>query len=546
MPPATQRTEGQWALGDRTALNAAEQHKQDDDGLNVRARVVDRYAVEGFDAIDPVDLRQRLRWWGLYTQRAPGIDGGRTGALADEEIEDRHFMMRVRIPGGQLTATQLRAVGGIARELGRDRADVTDRQNIQFHWIRIEDVPEIWRRLEAVGLSTLTACGDAPRNILGCPVAGIDASQVLDATPALRRTEALAAGNQAFTNLPRKWKTAISGCSTYCTVHEINDVSFVGVSGPHGDPGFDLWVGGGLSTNPMLAQRLGAYVAPELVPDVWAAVTGLFRDHGYRRLRHRARLKFLVKDWGPQRFREVLERDYLGHALPDGPEPPPPGAGSRDHVGVHRQVDGRYYVGVAPAVGRTSGSQLLEVADLAEHFGSGRVRTTAEQKLLVLDVSERDVSDLVSELSARDLVADPSTFRRGTMACTGLEFCKLAVVETKSRAQRLTAELERRLPGFDTPISINVNGCPNACARFQLADIGLKGARVDGGEGFQLHLGGALGADPAFGRKLRGLKVSADDLPDYVERLLRSYLAHRDGEESFASWVRRADEGLIQ
>jgi sulfite reductase (ferredoxin) len=547
------RDEGQWAVGGQHALNRAEQVKQDDGGLNVRARIEDRYAREGFEAIDPADLRTRFRWWGLYTQRRPGIDGGRTGALEDADIEDAYFMLRVRIPGGQLTAEQLRTVGEVAEEFGRGVADVTDRQNIQYHWIRIEDVPEIWRRLEAVGLSTRTTCGDAPRNILGCPVSGIDAGQVFDATSPLVATEAMAAASPDLANLPRKWKTAISGCGSYCTMHEINDVSFVGVRTPQGSSGsaegFDLWVGGGLSTNPMIARRLGAFVEPDRVPAVWRGVTELFRDYGYRRLRARARLKFLVADWGPERFREVLEKEYLAGALPDGPAPPPPGPGSRDHAGVHRQVDGRFYVGVALAVGRTSGRQLADVAGLAERYGSGRVRTTVEQKLLVLDVPAAHVAPLVAALGALDLVAQPSVFRRGTIACTGIEFCKLAIVETKARAQQLYGELERRLPDFDTPITINVNGCPNACARFQLADIGLKGSIVDGGEGFQVHLGGALhgpdGGDPAFGRKLRGLKVTADALPDYVERLLRTYQTHRDAGESFAAWVRRADEGLL-
>ena len=545
MPPTKQRGQGQWALGHYEPLNAAERFKKDDAGLNVRDRIVSRYASQGFDAIDPTDLRGRFRWWGLYTQRRPGIAGGRTGALDDADIEDSYFMMRVRIPGGQLSADQLRTVAGIAKEYGRDLADITDRQNVQFHWIRIEDVPEIWARLEEVGLSSLQACGDVPRNILGCPVAGIDGNEVIDATAALRATEAVAALNPEFVNLPRKYKTTISGCSSQCTAHEINDVSFVGVLGPDGTPGFDLWVGGGLSTSPMLAQRLGVFVRPEQVPDVWAGVTGLFRDYGYRRLRSRARLKFLVADWGPERFREVLEREYLGTALPDGPAPPPPPPGSRDHVGVHRQRDGRYYVGVAPHTGRTSGTQLWQVADLAESFGSGRVRTTIEQKLLITDVPERNIAPLLAELDCIDLPARPSPFRRSTMACTGIEFCKLAIVETKQRARDLYTELDKRLPDFDTPISINVNGCPNSCARFQLADVGLKGSIVDGEEGFQVHLGGSLGADPAFGRKIRGLKVTAEALPDYVERLLRSYVKDRAEGEQFATWVRRADEDLL-
>ena len=309
----------------------------------------------------------------------------------------------------------------------------------------------------------------------------------------------------------------------------------------------------------MLARRLGVFVSPDRVPEVWSGVTGLFRDYGYRRLRSRARLKFLVADWGAERFREVLEKEYLGGALPDGPEPPAPPPGARDHVGVHRQRDGvrgrarsagagqaLFYLGVAPNVGRTSGTQLWQVADLAEEYGSGTIRTTTTQKLLILDVPGDRVADLTEELAARDLQVNPSAFRRGMMACTGIEFCKLAIVETKQRAMDLYAELDRRLPGFDTPISININGCPNSCARFQIADIGLKGSIVDGAEGFQVHLGGSLGTDPAFGRKLRGLKVTADGLPDYVERVLRNYLAGRTEGEQFATWARRADEGLLQ
>jgi sulfite reductase (ferredoxin) len=546
MPSQPLRGQGQWALGHHEPLNPAERFKKDDDGLHVRDRILNRYALLGFDSIDPADLRGRFRWWGLYTQRKPGIGGGKTGALEDAEIEDPYFMMRVRIPGGQLSADQTRVIAGIAKEYGRDLADVTDRQNVQFHWLRIEDVPAVWTRLEEVGLSSQEACGDVPRNILGCPVAGLDAAEILDASATLHATNALATSREDLANLPRKFKTAISGCALQCTAHEINDVSFVGVTGPDGQPGFDLWVGGGLSTNPMLAQRLGAFVPAERVPEVWAGVASLFRDYGYRRLRSRARLKFLVADWGTERFREVLEREYLGgNGLADGLPPPAPAAGSRDHIGVHQQRDGRYYVGVAPHTGRLSGAQLWQVADLAEAFGSGRVRTTVEQKLLVLDVPEHRVQELVTELAAIDLQASPTVFHRGTMACTGIEFCKLAIVETKGRARELYTELGKRLPDFDTPITINVNGCPNSCARFQLADIGLKGSIVDGEEGFQVHLGGALGVDAGFGRKLRGLKVTADGLADYVEQLLRNYQADRAAGEQFASWVRRAAPGLL-
>jgi sulfite reductase (ferredoxin) len=286
------------------------------------------------------------------------------------------------------------------------------------------------------------------------------------------------------------------------------------------------------------------------VPDVWAGVVGLFRDYGYRRLRTRARIKFLVADWGVEEFRRVLEEEYLGRALVDGPAPPVP-YGPRDHIGVHRQSDGRYYVGLAPTVGRVSGTVLGRLADIAEAHGSHRVRTTPHQKLLVLDVPADRVDSLVDAADGLGLRARPSTFRRGTMACTGIEFCKLAIVETKARGAKLVDELERRLPDLDDPISINVNGCPNSCARIQTADIGLKGQLVldaDGNqvEGFQVHLGGGLGLDAGFGRKLRGHKVTADELPDYVERIVLRYADERHSGERFAQWVARADAEALR
>ncbi len=543
--------QGQWALGYREPLNPAERAKRDSDGLAVRQRIVDVYSKRGFDSIDPADLRSRFRWYGLYTQRAQGIPGGRTAVLEPAELEDPYFMLRIRIDGGRLDSSQLRTMGAIAGEYGRDVADVTDRQNIQLHWIRIEDVPAIWAALAGVGLSSTEACGDTPRVMLGCPLAGVAADEVLDATPWLKETAARYVGDPAFSNLPRKFKTSMSGCVDHCTHHEINDVAFAGVRDAAGRPGFDLWVGGGLSTNPKLAQRLGVFVEPGRVTEVWAGVTGLFRDYGYRRSRNHARLKFLVADWGVEAFRKILEKEYLDEPLPDGPAPQPPVHDQRDHVGVTAQRDGRCAVGFAPRAGRMSGTLLASIADAADAYGSGQIRTTAQQKLVILDVAEHRVEPLIGALTALDLQARPSVFRRGTMACTGLEFCKLAIVETKARAQDLYAELERRLPAFDEPLSINVNGCPNSCARFQTADIGLKGSIVRAGdgeqvEGFQIHLGGHLGMDASFGRKFRGLKITADEAPDYVERVLRGYLDRRDPGERFAAYVARADEGWLQ
>ncbi|MEU6429006.1 nitrite/sulfite reductase [Microbispora sp. NPDC046973] len=545
------RGEGQWALGYREPLNKNEENKKADDGLNVRQRIIDIYSKGGFDSIDPADLRGRFRWFGLYTQRKPGIDGGKTAILEPEELDDRYFMLRVRIDGGRLSLEQLRVIADISNEYARGTADVTDRQNIQLHWIAIESVPDIWRRLEAVGLSTTEACGDTPRVILGCPLAGIDADEVIDGTEQIREIYDRYIGDKAFSNLPRKFKTAVSGCPAHCTVHEINDVAFVGVVNEQGERGFDVWVGGGLSTNPMFAKRLGAFVRPEQVHEVWAGVAGIFRDYGYRRLRHRARIKFLVNDWGAEKFRQVLETEYLKYALPDGPAPQTPRSGRRDHVGVHPQRDGNFYVGFAPRVGRLDGDTLHRIADIAERHGSGRVHTTVEQKMVILDVAPDKVESIVSELEAADLRVNPSTFRRQTMACTGIEYCKLAIVETKATASALIDELERRLPDFAEPLTINVNGCPNSCARIQVADIGLKGQLVvnDKGEqveGYQVHLGGSVGLNPSFGRKVRGLKATAEELPDYVERVVRNFEKQKNDGETFAEWVQRADEADLK
>jgi sulfite reductase (ferredoxin) len=549
-PVKRKRGEGQWKLGYREPLNPNERTKKDDDGLNVRARIENVYAKRGFDSIDPADLRGRMRWWGLYTQRKPGIDGGRTAVLEPEELDDRYFMLRVRIDGGALTTSQLRTLGEISQTHARDTADITDRQNIQYHWIDIVDMPAIWQRLEAEDMRTTEACGDTPRVILGSPVAGIAADDEIDPQPAIDTILERWIGNPEFSNLPRKFKTAISWQQD--VAHEVNDVSFVGVVHPEHGPGFDVWVGGGLSTNPKIAQRLGAWIPLDEIPDVWCGIVSIFRDYGYRRLRHSARIKFLVADWGPAEFRRVLEEEYLGRALHDGPAPAIP-AVPIDHIGVHKQRDGRNYVGVAPASGRVSGTTLIALADAAERAGSGRVRLTPQQKVVVLDVPDAAVDQLTRELADIGLQAEPSPWRRATMACTGIEFCKLAIVETKERAIRLVDDLEKRLadvyPG--APISIHLNGCPNACARTQVADIGLKGMIVtdrEGNqvEGFQVHLGGGLGLDAGFGRKLRGLKVSSADLGEYVERVVRGYVEQRTEGERFAQWVMRADEADLK
>ena len=549
--PAKHRGEGQWALGYREPLNPNEQNKKDDAPLNVRARIENIYALRGFDSIDKNDLRGRFRWWGLYTQREQGYDGTWTGDEHIETIEAKYFMMRVRCDGGALTVEQLRTLGQLSTEFARDTADISDRENLQMHWIQVEDVPEIWRRLEAVGLQTTEACGDCPRVVLGSPLAGESLDEVLDASPAVDEIVRRYIGKPEYANLPRKYKTAISGLQD--VVHEVNDIAFIGVNHPEHGPGLDVWVGGGLSTNPMLGQRLGAWVPLDEVPDVWEAVTSAFRDYGYRRLRSKARLKFLIKDWGVEKFRQVVETEYLKRPLIDGPAPEPP-AHPIDHVGVQRLKNGRNAVGVAPIAGRVSGTILSAVADIAEKAGSDRVRFTPYQKLIVLDVPDDKLDDVVSALEALGLPSRPSQWRRNLMACTGIEYCKLSFAETRVRAQGLVPDLEKRLEDInaqlDVPVTVNINGCPNSCARIQVADIGFKGQMVDDGdgpvEGFQVHLGGSLGLDSGFGRKLRQHKVLSDELGDYIERVVRNFVKQRSEGERFATWAIRADEADLR
>ncbi|KRF11647.1 sulfite reductase [Nocardioides sp. Soil797] len=548
--PRPKKGEGQWALGYSEPLNANEQQKKDDNPLNVKARIVNIYAKRGFDSIDPADLRGRFRWYGLYTQRRPGLDGGKTGALEPEELDDRYFMMRVRSDGRLLDAAQLRTLGGIGTDFARSTADITDRSNIQYHWIDIKDVPEIWDRLEAVDLSTEEACGDSPRGMLGSPVAGVARDEIIDGTPALEEINRRRTGNPEYSNLPRKFKTSVSGHPSLDAAPEINDVSFVGVEHPEHGPGFDLWVGGALSTNPFLAARMGVWIPLDEVADVWEGVISIFRDYGYRRLRSRARLKFLVKDWGIEKFREVLETEYLERKLISNASPER-ATSNGDHIGVHEQKDGKFYIGAAPTVGRINGEILTSLGDLVEQYGVGGVRFTAYQKLVLIGVDGDKVEDVITALDRIGLRARPSHWRRSTMACTGIEFCKLAIVDTKQRAHDLIDELERRFPDLDTPITVNVNGCPNSCARTQVADIGLKGQLVlddDGNqvEGFQVHLGGGIGFTAELGRKLRAHKVTSKGLDDYITNVVTAYLAQREQDETFASWVARADEDSLR
>lgn len=551
-PARKPKSEGQWKVDGTAPLNHDEELKQEEPVLQVKQRVIDTYSKQGFASIPNEDLYPRFKWLGLYTQRKQNLGGEHTGK-DNLELQDEYFMARVRFDGGQCSTAQARAVGEISRDYCRSTADLTDRQNIQLHWARIEDVPAIWDKLESVGLNTWDACGDVPRVIMGSPVAGIAKDEIIDATPAIEKIKNEYVLREEFQNLPRKFKSAISGNARQDVIHEINDIAFIGVEHPELGPGFELYVGGGLSTNPMLAQSLGAFVTLEEVPEVWAAVARIFRDYGYRRLRNRARLKFLVAQWGTAKFREVLEDEYLGYALPDGPRAPM-NLIDRDHVGVHEQKDGKVYLGVKPTMGHLTGEQLIAIADLAESYGLSRLRLTSFKEILFLDVDPAKVDDLAADLQEMGLYSKPSEFRRGMLTCTGLEYCKLAHTTTKAKGIELVDELEDRFGDIDSPITITLNGCPNSCARTQVSDMGFKGQMVDDGngnkvEGFQVHLGGTVTRENAdgekeanFGRKLRGHKVLSSELGEYVSRVVANYVDKRNDGEIFRDWVLRADE----
>ncbi|AIT61958.1 nitrite/sulfite reductase [Corynebacterium doosanense] len=548
-PARAPKPEGQWKVDGLAPLNHDEQVKQEDPGIAVKQRVIDTYSKEGFSSIAPDDLYPRMKFVGMYTQRKQNLGGEHTGK-DNSELHDEYFMMRIRFDGGQSSPERARVVGEISRDYARSTVDFTDRENIQLHWVRIEDAPAIWDKLATVGLDTLDACGDVPRVILGSPVAGVAADEIIDGQPAIDVIKNDYLPRDEFQNLPRKFKTSISGNARQDVTHEIQDLAFQGVVHPELGPGFQVFVGGGLSTNPMLARSLGVFVTLEQIPEVWAGVVGIFRDYGFRRLRNRARLKFLVAQWGPEKFRQVLQDEYLGFALPDGPDPAP-NLIDRDHIGVHEQNDGRFYLGVKPTLGHMSGEQLIAVAEIAEKYGVTRIRHTPFKEVLFLDLEQEQIEPFSAELDALGLYTKPSEFRRGLLSCTGLEFCKLAHVTTKSRAIELADELEERFGDLDSPITISLNGCPNACARTQVSDIGLKGQAVsdaDGNyvEGFQVHLGGTVGEGANFGRKLRGHKVLSSELTDYVVRVVGNYQDKRADGEIFRDWLLRADEEDLQ
>ena len=514
---------------------------------------VRRFAREGFHSIPPEWIGTYFRWWGVYTQ---GDGAGATGGQGGVGRALQRFMVRIRIPNGLVTSHQLRTIADLTRRHANGIADLTVRQNIQLHWVTIESLPEILDALWRVGLNTTGACGDVTRNVTGCPVAGVDRDEIVDASPLVLETSRLLAGNAEFYNLPRKFKISIAGCHSWCSYPEINDIGLTAATRTvAGRPqvGFSLRVAGGLSAEPYLGARLNAFVEWNQVLAVVKGIAELFRDSDVlREHRERARLKFLFlrHGWTAERFLDELE-DRIGFHLAPAAEEHPPDDVYRDHVGIHAQKQpGLSYVGGVVLRGRITADQMQSAADLAERFAGGELRTTNMQNLLVVNVPTVNVDSLASELNAAGLPVGGSSFARGTIACSGTEFCKLAITETKSFSRWLVEELDERLPGFDQHLKLHVTGCPNSCGQHWIADVGIEGKKikVEGRllDAYYFCVGGALGLHQATARPV-GYRCLATEVPDALERLLGRYLAEREaGENLRRFFARHSDTELRQ
>ena len=510
---------------------------------------IQRFAREGWDSVPPEWFGAYFRWWGIYTQ---GDGVGAIGGKGGEGKAVRHLMVRIRIPNGVLDSRQLRTIADLAEWHGRGIADITVRQNFQLHWVTLESLPEVFQALWLKDVTTMGSCGDVTRNVTGCPVAGLDAEELVDASPLVREATELVNGNAAFYNLPRKFKVSISGCRAWCTYPEINDIGLTAVRHPaSGEIGFAVRVGGGLSTDPHLGVKLDAFVPRAQALGVFRAIAEIFRDSDVlRQNRERARLKFLFLQhgWTAERFKAEIEA-RLGAPLAPGVPDDPPDDAYRDHVGIHAQRQPGYcYVGVAVLRGRLTADQMRVAAELADRYGSGAVRTTSMQNFLIPNVRRESAQALARELEGAGFAIDASPFRRGTVACTGSEFCKLALTETKGFARGLVESLEQRLPGFDQQLRINVTGCPNSCGQHWIADLGIEGkkVKVDGAvvDAYYFCVGGAVGRHQAVARPI-GLRLPATGVAPAIERLLRAFQAERRDDENFRQFAaRHTDEEL--
>jgi sulfite reductase (ferredoxin) len=502
-----------------------------------------RYSREGFAAISNEDLTVRFRAWGLYTQ---GDGGGTRG----EEMP--FFMMRVRTPNGFLTSAMVRRITDISDTYARSSIDITNRQNFQLHWLRIEDIPTIWESLAEVGWTSMGACGDNPRTVTGCPLAGVEHDELIDASPIVKAVDAHLNGNPAYGNLPRKFKITITGCQHWCSYPEINDIGVTAVRRADGVVGFHVRVGGGLSTRPHLAVLLPAFVHPEQVPQVVETITEIFRDSDELRVnRAKARMKFLFINhgWTGESFLAEVER-RLGYKLDELAEEHPPEGHYRDHLGIQPQKQtGLSYAGYTVVSGRISTEQLRGLAAIADEFGDGSLRLSAMQNILITNVPNERTAELLERSRALGVALDGSPFQRGTASCTGSEYCKLAITETKLFSIRLAQELEERLPGFTDTVKLHVAGCPNSCGQHPIADVGLQGVLLNQGgkqvEGFDFFVGGGLGKNSTLGHRV-GFRAPADDVPEALERLFSTYVAQKQEGESVRAWTGRVGDAAVK
>jgi sulfite reductase (ferredoxin) len=514
---------------------------------------VRQFARAGRASVLPEWTGLYFKWWGVYTQ---GDGVGVTGGAAGEGKASEYFMMRIGLPNGLLTSAQLRVIAELTKKYARNLADITTRQNIQLHWLTIESLPEVVDALTEVGLSPKGACGDVVRNVTGCPLAGLHAHEMLDASPLAVEIAHKLTANPEFYNLPRKFKISVTGCPEWCSYPEINDVALTAVKrvveGKE-EIGYTLRIGGGLSTEPHLAVKIPAFIRQEQGYEVVEAVVRIFREQdALRENRTRARIKYLFMrhGWTAESFLAALEAK-LGYRLDAAPAAPEVVADDvyRDHIGITLQRQaGLSTVGASVLRGRLSGDQLAALAELAERYGNGELRATIMQNILIPNVPNRETAALVIELNSLGLQVDVSVFWRGAIACTGTEFCKLAIAETKGFAKWLVGEMEDRLPGFDQQIKLHVTGCTNSCGQHWIADIGLEGKKIkqDGVsvDAFYFCVGGAVGRYAATARPL-GYRAAATDVPDAIERLLRGYLAERtENEDLRAYFARTPDDAL--
>jgi ferredoxin-nitrite reductase len=523
-------------LRENQRLNKVEKIKLERHPLEVRDAVVETYSRRGIQAIDEVPGEyERLKWVGIYPQNQGG----------------NAFMLRIKVPGGVLAPDQVQVIGQMAIDFangpipnphfGNNFLDITTRQDIQMHWIRIENVPEIWRRLEAVGMTTVQACGDSARNVLCCPVSGIDYKEVLNAYPVARAISGYFTGNREYANLPRKFKMSVTGCVEDCAQAEINDIGMLPARLEDGTIGFNVRVGGGLSDGPRMASDIDVFVRPEQAVEITRGIAQVYGELGDRENRWTCRMRYLVQELGPEGFREELEKRTAFELTPAGEELTNHYRG--DHIGVHLQKeDGLYYVGLNVTVGRMSGEDFVEAGRLAGKYG-GEIRLATDQNLIITGVSEEWLDELLAEPLLERYSPNPRAFERGVVACTGNEFCRFAIVETKIRAVEWAREMDGRIGDVgQEALRMHFSGCSASCAQPQIGDIGFRGetAKTKDAivEGVDIGLGGSLGHDAAFIDWVEGAKP-ADDVPDALVAVMEKFKDERREGEWFHEWIRR-------